>query len=93
MEHAENDNSLRRAFFSDVLRDLTSALASTKQKSSFIRPPSTDEADQIVGGFTEYELSMWQDGLQKGLSDKDWADLIAHRTYCLTSDALKPTDD
>jgi len=64
-----------------TLMQLTSALATTNIQSSVIPPPSIDDAQSIVAGFTEEELEDWRNGVKSGLKDGDWVPLIRHRMY------------
>jgi hypothetical protein len=77
------DDTEWRQLLPHVLVHLTSRLAETDVKASFISPRTLPQAKEIVEGFSEDEFKEWKDGLQKGVKTGDWADLIAHRTYFL----------
>ena len=39
------------------------------------------KAVEAVGKFNDDELEQWKNGVQKGLKEGDWADLVARCTY------------
>jgi hypothetical protein len=80
-DSAGDDNSQWRDLFSDVLMSLTLRLATTDLKTSIIPPQDLDGSDNIVKGFNNDDLREWKDGVQKGVKEDDWTDLIAHRMY------------
>lgn len=45
------------------------------------------EAEEIVGSFDEDELNEWKVGVQKGVREGDWTDLVARRTYQRNADS------
>ena len=75
------DDSQMRYLMSSVLAVITRLLSRTDLKAIVL--PELDDAEvaDVLAGFTPDEINEFKDGLRKGLVDKDWADLVAHRTF------------
>jgi hypothetical protein len=61
-------------------------LPTTDIKGSVIVAATRPQADELVRGLDDDEVKEWKDGVQKGVMNNNWADLIAHRTYHSASD-------
>jgi hypothetical protein len=79
INEARDDTSEWRNLSSSVLYFLTGQLARTDWKDSFITPSSSDDADEIVKGFTDDDLREWMAGVRQGLKHGNWEDLLEHR--------------
>jgi hypothetical protein len=79
INEARDDTSEWRDLSSSVLYFLTGQLARTDRKDSFIASSSSDDADEIVKGFTDDDLREWMAGVQQGLKHGNWEDLLEHR--------------
>jgi hypothetical protein len=79
---ADGDDTKWQHLFSHVLIHLASKLA-VDLKASIVPSQTLDQADEIVKSFSEDEFKEWKDGVQKGVKEGDWTDLIAHRTNVL----------
>ena len=71
------------AVISSILLILALQLQDTAQRNSFIPPPSPLEALDIVMEFSDEEKEQWGLGVQNGINNNDWSDLIRHREYIL----------
>ena len=71
-----SDENQWRSLLSVVLHLLTTQLATTKQKATFIDP---QDVMRLMDSFSEYELNEWKHGVQKGLKVGDWSYLVNHR--------------
>jgi len=63
---------------------LTSELSKTDSKSTFLNSLHPSDAAQLINDFNDNELKEWEAGVEKGVKERDWTDLIAHRTYDFT---------
>ena len=79
---AQKDDSQSewQGLFSDILICLLLQLSNTNLKDSVIPPLA---CDSLVNDLTDDEFKEWVNGVQTGVKEKDWAHLIAHRTYIL----------
>jgi hypothetical protein len=66
---------------SSVLVVITRLLSRTDLKAIVLPKLDEDEAAGVLAGFTADEINQFKDGLRKGVVDKNWADLVAHRTF------------
>jgi hypothetical protein len=67
------DASQMRYLMLSVLRVIKRLLSRTDLNEA--------ELNGVLAGFTADEINEFEDGLRKGLVDKNWADLVAHRTF------------
>jgi len=67
-----------------VLTHLTSKLSTTDSKSIFLNTLNLGDAVQLINNLNDEELKEWETGLEKGVKEQDWTDLITHRTYDFT---------
>jgi hypothetical protein len=74
-----------RSALAGVLSFLTDELAVTDLGASTIGVTSFRQAEALVETFNDKEIQEWKSGLQKGLKENDWADLISHHTHPLAS--------
>ena len=80
-EMASNNDSVQWNLRADVLMHLTSELASTNMKGAVIPSPNFSGALAILKTFTKNELDQWKNGIQNGVENNDWNDLLTHRKY------------
>jgi hypothetical protein len=80
---AEDD--IWRNVLADVLRFLTEELSITDLRGRTIGARSFHQAKDLVETFNDEEIQEWKSGLQKGLKDNDWLDLVTHRTHHFVS--------
>jgi hypothetical protein len=76
------DDSQMEDLMSSVLVVITRLLSRTDLKAIVL--PEVDDDDSAAGvlaDFTADEINQFKDGLRKGVVDKNWADLVAHRTF------------
>jgi hypothetical protein len=66
---------------SSALGVITLLLSRTDLKAIVLPKLYEDEAVGVLAGFTADEINQFKDGLRKGVVDKNWADLVAHRTF------------
>jgi hypothetical protein len=78
------DDDSKWQVLADVFCDLTTVLATSGLKGSVIPPVSKNEAEDIVRGFTGEEFNEWKDGVNKGVREGDWGELIKHRMFHYT---------
>ena len=79
MDAAEDDDSEWKLLFAHVLMKLTDTLANTDVGDKFIAPQTSGQAEKIVDGFSNDDFKEWKKGLQKGVVNGDWKDLVEHR--------------
>jgi hypothetical protein len=75
------DGSQMEDLMSSVLVVVTRLLSRTDLKAIVLPELDNDEAAGVLAGFTADEINQFKDGLRKGVVDKNWADLVAHRTF------------
>ena len=80
---AGDDASKLRSLFSNILFYLCSVLLAIAPKANIIATPLPKQANELVRNLNNDGLEEWQRGVQRGLSEGDWAVLTAHRT-CYT---------
>jgi hypothetical protein len=81
MDMAKDDESKWTDLIQIVLSALTSSMESTDRTSDFIGPQTLLQAEQIVDDFSDEYFREWKDGVQKGINNDDWEDLLKHRTF------------
>ncbi len=86
IDDAGDDASEWRDLFSDVLLFLTDQLAATDLKGSVIPAQTPNKANEMVMGFDNDEFKEWKGGVQKGVKENDWADLISRCKYLFAVD-------
>jgi hypothetical protein len=95
LQWGNNDFTKTNRLNRGVLIEVTQILSKTNVKNR-VRPPLTpSEVDDVLARFSADESNDWITGIQKGLTDKNWADLIAHRASQFTSQwslTLSPRD-
>jgi hypothetical protein len=86
---AASDTLLKVLLFSEVMVRLTEALDETDLKEIVIPPKELSQACALVSNFNDKELKDWEDGVRKGIKEKNWGDLIAHRKPPIPSNAVR----
>jgi Mg/Co/Ni transporter MgtE len=75
------DGSQMEDLMSSVLVVITRLLSRTDLKAIVLPELDDDEAAGVLADFTADEINQFKDGLRKGVVDKNWSDLVAHRTF------------
>jgi hypothetical protein len=69
---------------STVLTKLTGLLSTTVLKDTVHPPLDNVKADKVLADFSHEETTEWETAIEKGITRRDWADLIAHRAFLFT---------
>lgn len=77
------DGSQIEDVMSSVLVVITQLLSRTDLKDNVLPGLDGNAAASVLAGFTADEIIQFKDGLRKGVVDKNWEDLVAHRTFWL----------
>jgi len=83
-EASSDEPGSRNKLLVKVLTELTAQLSKTDSKSRFLDSLNFGDAAQLINDLNDDELKEWEAGLEKGVKERDWTDLIAHRTYDFT---------
>ena len=65
-----------------VLLMLTGKLPGTTLKNKVIAPLTSPDAEDMVAGFNEEQMTKYKDATRKGVENDDWTDLINLSTSC-----------
>jgi hypothetical protein len=76
----ESDPSQFNSSLPMLLIHIAGLLPTTVSKASVLTSLTYDQATSLVQGLNSQELAELEAGLKKGLKEKDWKDLVTHRT-------------
>ena len=77
----ERDGSQIEHLMLSVLIKITWLFSRTDLKAIVLPELDVRKAAGVLADFTADEINQFKDGLRKGVVDKNWADLVAHRTF------------
>jgi hypothetical protein len=78
IERAGDDTKKREMVIAQILIMLTMELAS--KANYFIEVPSRSQAEKLLESLDENGLKEWEDGVEAGIQNRDWARLACHCT-------------
>jgi hypothetical protein len=80
MDKATVDESKWKPLMASILFHLGDALlANTDEKDKFSASLTLSRAMEIVNSFSDDDYEEWKKGVQKGVVNGDWTDLVEHR--------------
>jgi hypothetical protein len=90
MDNARRNESVQKSLFIDVWHHLMEALGVTDLKIILLDRPDfdlkTSVTVEIMKGLNDDEVKAWTSGIQKGVKEENWVDLIVFGTYSRVSE-------